>query len=213
MSKQVLFESSTMAAQQEEGVVAASPASVVSTPTKEEGRKLKLLSKQVLGMNQVEMDSGEFIAELMMMEHIITRVRINRSLVKDLWGKMEEKEAKKIATGAEGVEVFTCSTMKGVPQDWKFSWCVKNADFTSDELVVAISKDPEAVDKLMEYATQIGGHLKVPEGCKFEPVMQELCNSRHIVFGTKDGRFQGKRWFCWRWVIVFEKDELCANMG
>ena len=91
----------------------ASPShGVLATPTKNEENQLKLLAKQVMGLSQAEVESGEFGADLMMMETLISEVRDDRGVVKDLWGKAQKIKQSRIVSGAEGAEVFQCSTVK-----------------------------------------------------------------------------------------------------
>ena len=86
-------------------------------------------------------------------------------------------------SGTEGVEVFKASTLKGLSPDFKFVWCAKNGYFTCEELALAKTKFSEAVDVLVEYATQLGMHLKLPEDFRYEPVIEKMFNSKHVEWG------------------------------
>ena len=101
---------------------------------------MKLLSRQVLGLSQAELDSGGWNADLLMTERLIEEFRENKSIIKDLWGGAQAKKRNRVVSGTKGVEVFKASTLKGLSPDFKFGWCVENGDFTGEELVLAKTK-------------------------------------------------------------------------
>ena len=43
---------------------------------------MKLLARQVMGLSQQEVESGEFSADLIMVEALITSIRADKSVVK-----------------------------------------------------------------------------------------------------------------------------------
>ena len=166
---------------------------IISTPSKGNQKKLTMLVKQVLDLSQIEVDSGEFNADLCMAESLISSLRRNRSMVKELWGRAQTLEQSQTVQGAEGVDIFNCSTLQGLPPDWKFGWLVKNGDFTAEDLLGAQEKLSTAVSVLMEYATQLGGHMKLPDNCRYEPVVDQVMNQQHSSWGArlKDFKKQG----------------------
>ena len=174
------------------GGAAAAVDAIVSTPNKNDEKKLKLLAKQVLGLSQHEVESGDYSADQIMVEALITSIRSDRTVVKDLWGKAEQQKQGRVVSGTEGVEVFKCSTLKGLPPDWKFGWLVKHGDFSGEELILAQEKFSEAVDVLLEYASQLGLHLKIPDDCKYEPVVELLLNQRYAMWGKRLKEFKAK---------------------
>ena len=117
---------------------------------------------------------------MLIIELLIEEIRDNKSIIKALWGEAQAKKRNRVVSGTEGVEVFKASTLKGLSPDFKFGWCVKNCDFTGEELVLAKTKFSEAVDVLVGYATQLGMHLKLPEDCRYEQVIEKMFNSKHV---------------------------------
>ena len=74
------------------------------TPTKlNDDKKLKLLAKQVLDLTQTQIDSGDFTADIIMLESMILSIRLKKEVVKDLWGLVQQREAKQVVSGTEGV--------------------------------------------------------------------------------------------------------------
>ena len=95
-------------AQQVVAAAAAQQQVVATIPTKREDQKLKLLSKQVLGLTQAEHESGTFNADLIMTEALIQDIREDRSVVKDLCGKAQEKKQSRTGLCLEQ-KVLICS--------------------------------------------------------------------------------------------------------
>ena len=171
---------------------AGSQACLVQTPTKAQQKKLNLLAKQVLGLGAADAEFGDHHADVIMTEALIQDIRDDKSLVKELWGKAQEKKAGRAVAGTEGVEIFHASTLKGIRPDWKFGWCVRNGDFTGEELVLAQQKFSESVDVLVEYATQLGMHLKLQDDCKYEPVIEKLLKHQHMAWGKRLSNWKAK---------------------
>ena len=153
------------------------------------------MSRQVLGLSQAELDSGDWNADLLMTELLIEEIRKNKSIIKDLWGEAQSKNRNRVVSGTEGVEVFKASTLKGLSLDFKFGWRVKNGEFTGEELVLAKTKFSEAVGVLVEYATQLGMHLKLPEDCRYEPVIEHMFSSKHVEWGKRLATFKANGGF------------------
>ena len=88
------------------GGAAAAVDAIVSTPNTNDEKKLKLLAKQVLGLSQHEVESGDYSADQIVVEALITSSRSDRIVVKDLWGKAEQQQQGRVVSGTEGVEVL-----------------------------------------------------------------------------------------------------------
>lgn len=109
-------------------------------------------------------------------------------------------EARKAAAAAAFVNAFAkdapsfgkLTTFNSADTDFRGSWVTANSDLSAADIVAAVRKDPEAIDQLVTFATQVVAKQKVPMELHTIAVMTTFMNRRSEAAGKRLTDFKNK---------------------